>query len=299
MNILLTGATGYIGRLLKEELLKDEQVKLRLFVRDPSKLKIKDNHRVEVVQGDTFDRDTLAEAVKGIDVGYYLIHSMAGKGDYQLLDRISAENFRDACIDAGVKRIVYLGGLGVKATASKHLLSRLETGEKLSAKPSEIQTIWFRASVIIGAGSASFMIIKDLIQTLPIMLTPKWVTTKTQPIAVGDVIRYLSKAKDVEVEGDLIVDIGGEQLSFKEMLQKTAYVMGLNRLIIALPVLTPRLSSYWLIFITSASFQVASALIEGLKSETVIQNDHAQRYFPDIKPIGFEEAVQRTLNEKG
>ena len=298
MKILLTGATGYIGRQLKEKLLEEKDVSLRLYVRNAKKINDVDNPQIEVAQGDTFDREALKKAVHGIDTAYYLIHSMGEKDDYKVLDRVSAENFRDACIEAGVKRIIYLGGLGMKETASEHLLSRLETGELLSNRPDKIQTIWFRAAVIIGAGSASFIILRNLVEKLPVMTTPRWVSTKTQPIAVGDVISYLAKAKDIKVEGNLVVDIGSEQMSFKDMLLKTAKVMGLKRIIIPVPVLTPRLSSYWLILFSPVQFPIASALIEGLKSETIIQNDNAKRYFHDIKPVTFEEAVKLALKEK-
>jgi uncharacterized protein YbjT (DUF2867 family) len=158
-RILITGATGYIGRRLKNRLLEHPDYQLRLFVRNERKVRERVKQQVEIVAGDTFDKDALAKALKNIDVAFYLIHSMGADKDFKSLDRISAENFRDACIDAGVKKIVYLGGLGVKETASKHLLSRIETGEILSARPDEITTIWIRAGVIIGSGSASFEII--------------------------------------------------------------------------------------------------------------------------------------------
>ncbi|HLC15025.1 MAG TPA: NAD(P)H-binding protein [Thermodesulfovibrionia bacterium] len=298
MKILLTGATGYIGKLLKNKLLEDKDVTLRLYVRDVKKIRDVGHPQIEVVEGDTFDREALKKAVQGVDTAYYLIHSMGEKGDFKVLDRISAENFRDACIDAGVKRIIYLGGLGTKETASEHLLSRLETGEVLSGRPDSIQTIWFRAAVIIGAGSASFIILRSLVQKLPVMTTPKWVSTRTQPIAVSDVIRYLTKAKCLKVDDNLVVDIGSEQMSFKEMLHKTAKAMGLMRFIVPVPVLTPRLSSYWVILFSPVPFPVASALIEGLRSETVIQNDNAKRFFPDISPVPFDEAVRRAIAEK-
>jgi uncharacterized protein YbjT (DUF2867 family) len=297
MKILLTGATGYIGRRLKQELLKDDTISLRLFVRNANKIREHVRKKVEIVEGDTFDKDALKKATHGVDVAYYLIHSMGTKGDYKRLDRISAENFRDACIEGGVKKIIYLGGLGVKETASKHLLSRIETGEILSARPDDIQTIWFRAGVIIGSGSASFEIIRNLVQKLPVMITPKWVWTKTEPIAVTDILRYLKDAKDISVDGNLIVDIGSEIMSFRDMLLKTAKVMKLSRVLVPVPVLTPKLSSYWLILMTPIPFSIASALVEGLKSETVIQNDNARRYFPHITPFSYEEAVRNALRE--
>jgi uncharacterized protein YbjT (DUF2867 family) len=297
MNILLTGATGYIGSQLKEKLLQDENVRLRLFVRDANKVKSSVDSGVRVYEGSTFDKDSLQKALEGVDVAYYLIHSMGAKGDFEKLDRISAENFRDACIAKGVKRIIYLGGLGVKETASKHLLSRIETGEILSSQPERIQTLWFRAGIIIGSGSASFRIIHSLVRKLPLMITPRWVHTKTQPIAVRDVLEYIFLAKDLETKENLIIDIGTEEMSFKHMLERAARVMGLRRLLIPVPILSTRLSSYWLILFSPVSYRIARALVDGLKSETIIQNENARKYFPQVSPLSYEKAIQDALSE--
>lgn len=297
MNILLTGATGYIGRRLKDRLLDKPDCSLRLLVRNLDKVRPSVLNRVEIVEGDTFNTDALDKALAGIEVAYYLIHSMGSGKDYSDLDRLSAENFRDAAIRAGVKRIIYLGGLGVKETASKHLLSRIETGEILSARPNQIQTIWFRAGVIIGSGSASFEIIHNLVQKLPVMITPKWVKTRSQPIAVADVLSYLVAAADRQFPGNVTVDIGSAPMTFKEILQETAKVMGLKRLMIPVPVLSPGLSAYWLILLTPINFKVAAALVAGLKSETVVLNDNAQRFFPEIQPMPYRQAVEQALHE--
>ncbi len=297
MNILLTGATGYIGNLLKEKLLQDESVCLRLFVRNAAKVELPAGRKVEVCEGSTFDKDSLRKALKGMDVAYYLIHSMGAKGDFEELDRTSAENFREACIKARVKRIIYLGGLGRKETASKHLLSRIETGEILSSQPTRIQTIWFRAGIIIGTGSASFRIIHSLVRKLPLIVTPRWVHTRTQPIAVQNVLDYLFLAKDLKIQGNLMVDVGSERMSFKEMLERAAHVMGRRRLLIPVPVLSPRLSSYWLILFSPVSYRIARALVDGLKSETIIQNDNARLYFPQVTLLSYEKAVEAALSE--
>ena len=297
MKVLLTGATGYIGRRLKERLLEDESLQLRLFVRNERKIRDKHRDRVEIFEGSTFDRESLRKALEGIDIAYYLIHSMGTKGDFRELDRLSAENFLNACIDAKVQRIIYLGGLGRKDIASKHLLSRIETGEILSSRPESIQTIWFRAGIIIGSGSASFEIIRNLVQKLPMMITPRWVHTKTQPIGISDVLEYLFQAKDLDTKKNLVVDIGSNQMSFKEMLIRASDVMGFRRILIPVPLLTPRLSSYWLIIITPVSNRIAKALVEGLKSETVVQNDNAKRYFPKISLLSYEDAVKTALGE--
>jgi uncharacterized protein YbjT (DUF2867 family) len=297
MKVLLTGATGYIGRRLKTKLLKDESIQLRLFVRNAGKVRPEVRDKVEVFEGSTFDLNSLAKALEGIDVAYYLIHSMGARGDFEDLDRLSAKNFLDACVEARVKKIIYLGGLGRKETASKHLLSRIETGEILSSRPDLIPTIWLRAGIIIGSGSASFEIIRHLVQKLPLIIAPRWIHTKTQPISVMDVLEYLFQAKDLDTRRNLIVDIGSEQMSFKEMLLTASTVMGLKRYLIPVPVLTPRLSSYWLILITPVQYSIVRSLIQGLKSETIVQNDNARRYFPEISPLSYEKAVESALSE--
>jgi len=297
MKILLTGATGYIGRRLKEKLIAADTVQLRIFVRNASKVRDVVRDRLEVFEGDTFNVESLRKAFAGIDVAYYLIHSMGAKGDFEDLDRQSARNFLEACIAAGVNRIIYLGGLGQKQTASKHLMSRIETGEILSSQPDKIQTIWFRAGVVIGSGSASFEIIRHLVQKLPVMITPKWLHTKTQPISVRNVLEYLSLAKDIEIKDSLVVDIGAEELNFRGMLLGAARVMGLKRRLVPVPLLTPRLSSCWLLLMTPVPYRVARALVDGLKSETVILNENAQRYFPDVTPLSYEEAVREALSD--
>ncbi len=293
-TVLITGATGYIGRRLKHRLLANGNYNIRLFVRNRMKVQVSVVDLVEVFEGTTFESDSLLKALEGVDTAFYLIHSMGTKEDYSDLDRRSAENFRTACIASGVRRIIYLGGLGVKETASEHLLSRIETGEVLSAEADKIQTIWLRAGVIIGSGSASYEIVRNLIQKLPLMVTPLWVRTKTQPIGIEDVLSYLEDSITLEHEKDLIVDIGAERLSFQEMIKQAAKVSGLRRFLIPVPVLSPKLSSYWLILFTPVPYRLASALVEGLKSETVLQNDNARLHYPQINPLPFKEAVARS-----
>jgi uncharacterized protein YbjT (DUF2867 family) len=295
MSILITGATGYIGRRLTQRLLEDTDAKIRLFVRNIKKVPIEDTSRLEIFEGSTFDKESLHRALQEIDTAYYLIHSMGSQGDYARLDRMSAENFREACIASHVRRMIYLGGLGSEESASKHLQSRIETGKILSAKPESIQTLWFRAGIIIGSGSASFEIIRNLVQKLPVMVTPKWVTTKTQPISIDDVLEYLSQARNVDINENCVIDIGSDVMSFKEMLLKSAEVMDLKRWIFTVPVLTPRLSSYWLLFFTPVSFRIARNLIQGLKSETVVMNDNAKQHFAAINPMSFERSFGLAL----
>ncbi|MBM9538010.1 SDR family oxidoreductase [Desulfobulbus alkaliphilus] len=296
-NVLLTGATGYIGRRLEKVLREREDLRLRLLVRNTRKLTEKTRQHAEIIEGDSFSPETLRQALFEVDTAVYLIHSMGAERDFSQLDRESAEKFYNACLEQGVKRIVYLGGLGLRESASPHLASRLETGDILSSRPDRIRTIWLRAGVIIGSGSTSFEIIRHLVEKLPVMTTPKWVNTMTQPIGIEDVVAYLSAAISLDPPDNVVVDIGVAPISFQEMLQQTAEVMRLRRWIVPVPVLTPRLSSYWLTLMTPVPYRIGAALVEGLKSETLVQNDHAQRFFPQIQPQPFRETVQQALNE--
>jgi len=296
-KILLTGSTGYIGRRLKDRMIGDPQIRLRLLVRNQKKISENIKKRADVIEANTLDADSLKNVFKGIDTAYYLIHSMGSSGDFAGLDRKSATNFREACIRAGVKRIIYLGGLGTKDTASKHLRSRIETGEILSARPDRIQTLWFRAGIIIGSGSASFEIIRNIVQKLPLMITPRWVNTRTQPIGITDVLEYLHQAKDLNTSANLIIDIGSQVMSFKEMLLRASSAMGLKRYIIPVPVLSPRISSYWLILFTPVPYAIARSLVDGLKSETIAANSNARKFFPAISPLPYEKSVALALSE--
>ena len=246
--------------------------------------------------GNTFDTPSLRDALHGIDVAYYLIHSM-DSDNYRERDKQSAHNFLEACIAQGVKRIVYLGGLGDKKSASEHLLSRIEVGEILSSRPDAIQTLWFRAGVIIGSGSASFEIIRHLVEKLPFMITPKWVNTLCQPSAQKDVIEYLTQAALLKNHHSHVIDIGSEVLSYKQLLLGYAHATGLKRTLIPVPFFSPKLSSYWLTLMTPVPYSIASALIEGLKSEVLVQNSLATELFPLIKPIPYEEAVRCAIDE--
>ena len=295
MKILLTGSTGYIGRRLKQKLLLDENVQLKLLVRNKKSV-CELEKKVEIIEGDTFNKDALRIALKDVDTAYYLIHSLSNE-NYKDLDKISAQNFLDIANECGVKRIIYLGGLGVKNEhTSEHLLSRIETGEILSSNKN-VQSIWFRAGVIIGSGSASFEIIRNLTEKLPVMTTPKWVNTLAQPISIDDVLSYLQEAISIDTKKNLIVDIGSKALTYKEMMIGTANALGLKRIIIPLPFMSINISSYWLNLFTPVPFSVAKALIEGLKSEVTIQNDNAKKYFPNIVPISYEDSVRNAIKE--
>lgn len=296
MKVLLTGANGYIGRRLKNILKDQKDVELRIFVRNKNSFTKEASENFEVVEGDTFDKNALKKALCGVDTAYYLIHSL-NKENYKDLDKLSAQNFIDMAQECGVKRVIYLGGLGVKnSDTSKHLLSRIETGEILSSS-SSVQTIWVRAGVIIGSGSASFEIIRNLIEKLPIMITPKWVDTYAQPIAVDDVVSYLSSSLYLDYDKNLIVDIGAKKMMYKEMMLETAEALGLKRYLFAVPFMSINLSSYWLNLFTPVPFSVAKALIEGLKSEVTVQNENAEKYFENIVPMSYADAVKKAVLE--
>lgn len=252
---------------------------------------------VDIHEGSISDEKSLRKALTGIDTAFYLIHSMGSGKDYRELDRVSANTFRRMCVEAGVSRIIYLGGLGMRESASEHLLSRIETGEVLSAEPEKISTIWVRAGVIVGSGSASFEIIRNLCQKLPLMITPRWVRTRTEAIGVEDVLSYLEQSIELQCEQNLVVDIGSGETTFQKMMSEASEVMGLRRRLIPVPVLSPRLSSYWLILFTPIPYRLASALVEGLKSETVRENDHAATYYPEILPVSYRDSVAHALNE--
>lgn len=296
-KILVTGATGYIGRRLTHRLLADDAYDICLFVRNRRKVQAMVSEKVEIFEGDTFDPPSLEKALSGIDTAFYLIHSMGSDKDFRNLDVESAENFRKACIKCGVRRIVYLGGLGKKDSASKHLLSRIETGEVLSSEPDEIETVWLRAGVVVGSGSTSFEIVRNLCQKLPLMLTPKWVRTKTEAIGIEDVLSYLQQSVEIDMPPNLVVDLGSEEISFQQMVTQAAKVMGLQRFLFPVPVLSPRLSSYWLILFTPVPYRIAASLVEGLKSETIRENENAAKYFPAIKPASYQESVAQALSE--
>ncbi|UOD33738.1 SDR family oxidoreductase [Deferribacteraceae bacterium V6Fe1] len=295
MKILLTGVTGFVGRRLAEELLL-ENVEINLLVRNSLKLEDKFNKSCNVFQGDTFNIEILEKALEGVDTAIYLIHMMGSDKDYLEAEKRSAENFIKACEKQSVKRVIYLGGLGNKDNLSVHLKSRYITGEILSSSE-KVTCIWLRAGVIIGSGSASFEIVRSLVEKLPVMVAPKWVNTLTSPIYIGDVIKYLKAATLSIYYKTIQVDIGMPPMTFKDMVLKTANVMGLKRYIVSVPLLTPRLSSYWLILFSPVNFDIAKELVMGLKHESVLENDNAKKIFPDIKITEFEEAVKLSIDE--
>ncbi len=293
MRILVVGASGYIGSRLVPRLQADGH-DLTLMSRDVRPLadRFPDTR---LVAADLLDPATLGPALDGIEVAYYLAHSMgAGERGFAERDRLAAGNFARAAARAGIARIVYLGGLGEDdGDLSTHLSSRQETGAELAAHG--VPVTEFRAAVIIGSGSASFEILRHLTERLPVMVTPKWVRTRCQPIAIADIREYLVAALDhPEVVG--VVEVGGPDiLSYGEMMREYARLRGLRRLMIPVPVLTPRLSSYWVSLVTPVPSGIARPLVEGLRNEVVVHDPGPARAF-GITPIPYVEALQRAID---
>lgn len=292
-RVLLTGATGYVGgRLLP--LLEERGVQVRCLARKPENLAERIGEDTEVVAGDVLDRESLEQALSGIDTAYYLVHSMGSTGSFEAQDREAAENFGAAAEKAGVRRIVYLGGLGESSDdLSPHLRSRQEVGEVLSSFRSQV--IEFRASIVIGSGSLSFELVRALVQRLPVMICPKWVSVRAQPIAIEDLLEYLLAALDWPGTTSRVFEIGGpDQVSYGEIMKEYARQRGLRRWFVSVPVLTPRLSSLWLGLVTPVYARVGRKLIDSLRNQTIVRDESALTEFA-IKPRGLRESIDRAF----
>lgn len=293
VTLLLTGATGYVGgRLLTALEARGEDV--RCLARHPANLESRVSPRTRVVAGDVLDRASLDIALQGIHVAYYLVHSMGEASGFEDSEALGAQNFGAAALAAGVARIVYLGGLGDDRSAlSPHLRSRHAVGRIL--RESGVPTLELRASIVIGSGSLSFEMIRALCEHLPVMVTPRWVSVLAQPIAIQDLVDYLVQARDVPIDGSTVVEIGGaDRLSYAALMQEYARQRGLSRLMIPVPVLTPRLSSLWLGLVTPLYARVGRKLVESMKHPTVVQGDLALRLFR-VRPRGAAAAVRAAL----
>ena len=294
--VLLTGATGYIGgRLLQA--LEDSSVRVRCLARHPEFLQSRVAAGVEVVKGDCLDQASLLPALAGVHTAYYLVHSMGASGKFEEEDRKAALNFAIVSRQQGVRRIIYLGGLGAQEQAlSAHLRSRQEVADIL--RSSEVPTIEFRASIVIGSGSLSFEMIRALVQRLPVMICPRWVNVKAQPIAVEDVIAYLIDGLELPGEQSSIFEIGGsDQVSYGEIMQEYARQCELRRWMIPVPVLTPRLSSLWLGLVTPIYARVGRKLVDSMRHPTLVRDKSALAVF-NVKPKGLKEAIERGLRNE-
>lgn len=276
-------------------LLERMPIQLRCLARNPEKLRPQVQQATQVVPGDVLAPPSLAEALQGVHTAYYLVHLMSGSGDFEEQDREAARNFAAAARQAGVARIIYLGGLGddEDPKLSPHLRSRHEVGQIL--RESGVETIEFRAGMVIGAGSLSYQLMKSLTDRLPVMLCPRWLATPTQPIAIDDVLAYLLAAKDLPRGESRIYEIGSpDVVTYGDLIREYARQRGLRRLLIFVPVLTPYLSGLWLALVTPATYEVGRHLIEGLKNPTVVQDNKALAAFP-IRPMGVKEALRRAI----
>jgi uncharacterized protein YbjT (DUF2867 family) len=292
--VLLTGASGYIGgRLLP--LLERQPVVLRCLARTPDKLRPLVRESTQVVQGDVLDAPSLEAALHGVHTAYYLVHLMTDSDDFESEDRQAANNFAEAAKQAGVRRIIYLGGLGDDAdpSLSPHLRSRHEVGTILRA--SGVEVVEFRAGMVVGAGSLSYELLKSLTDRLPVMICPRWLTTATQPIAVDDVAAYLLAARELPAGESRLFEIGGaEVVTYADLIREYARQTGLRRWLIFVPVLTPYLSGLWLALVTPAAYEVGRHLIEGLRNPTVVRRPTALEVFP-LRPMGVKEAISRAI----
>jgi uncharacterized protein YbjT (DUF2867 family) len=293
--IAVAGSTGYIGGLLCQRLCEEGQA-VRALARHPQRAEGLREAGCEVRRADALEPETLRPALQGAEVAYYLVHSMGrgAEGDFAERDHRAAENFARAAADAGVKRIAYLGGLG---EGSKHLDSRHATAETLRA--GEVPVSYFRAAAVIGAGSESFRTVFYLVRRLPAMVTPRWVTTRTQPIAIADAVSYLAAASDLTLPADREIQIGGPDVTtYGGMIDALAHALGRRRPFrITVPILSPRLSSHWIGLVTPVDAGVAKPLIEGLATETVVGDASGMELLRDIAGIRLEDALRQAVAE--
>jgi uncharacterized protein YbjT (DUF2867 family) len=297
--ILLTGATGYVGgRLLR--VFEEQRARVRCLARRPQFLRTRAGERTEVVKGDVLDRISLDRALAGVDTAYYLVHAMGSRGSFEEEDRRGALNFGRAAAGAGCRRIVYLGGLGDDRSGgealSPHLRSRHEVGSLL--RESGVSVIELRASIVLGSGSLSFELIRALVERLPVMVTPRWVSVPAQPIAIDDLLEYLVAAAGIAVEGSPIVEVGGaDVVSYGDLMREYARQRGLRRLMVPVPVLTPRLSSLWLGLVTPVFARIGRKLIDSIRHPTVVRDPAAAELFR-IHPVGVREAMARAIRNE-
>ena len=303
-RVLILGATGFIGKRLVSK-LSEEHIKMRILARTPSRAQdiIPKGADAEIVQGDVTNKDSMESALKGIHSAFYLVHSMGGKSllkktEFAEKDKAAANNFKSSADKTGLKRVIYLGGLGEKGEGlSEHLQSRANVG-KILASGKAAATI-LRAAVIIGAGGASYEMLRYLVERLPIMTCPKWIKTRIQPIAVQDVVQYLAGCLNTPATSGQTFDIGGPDImTYKSMMEKYAEARGLaKRIIIDLPFITPSLSAYWVDLVTPIPSGIAHPLIEGMKNE-VICKDNRIDDFVFINKTSFNDAVKFAFSEE-
>ena len=292
-RVLVLGASGYVGTHLVPRLVERGH-QVRAASRRRETLEARGWDDVEIVAADVLDEGSLGPALEGVEVAYYLVHSMAAGRDFAKLDRAGAEHFREAAASAGVRRIIYLGGLQPPEAASPHLASRRETGEVLRGGAVPVTEI--RAGVVVGPGSAAFEVIRDLVYHLPVMVTPRWVRSRSQPIALDDLLEYLVRVPDLaETSGRTYDAVGPETLTYQDLLHQFARVVGRRMWVVPVPVQSPRLSSYWLDLVTAVPASVARPLVDGLKHDLLsAQPDELRKAIP-IELHTYEQAARAAL----
>lgn len=295
--ILVTGATGYIGGRLVPRLL-EQGYRVRCLVRDPARLQGRSwQEQVEIAAGDVLKPESLATAMEGVNTAYYLVHSMGTGSDFHQRDLRAASYFSEAARTAGVERIIYLGALAEPTPIlSEHLLSRQQTAESL--RSAGVPVTEFQAGVIVGSGGLSFEMIRYLTERVPVMICPRWVYTRTQPIGIREVLDYLIAALAVKESCGRIIEIGGSDIvTYGEMMIIYAEARGLKRWMLPIPVLTPRLSSYWVNLVTPIPAAIARPLIEGLRNESIVRDNAAAKLFPHIQTVSYRTSVGRALEK--
>lgn len=293
--ILLTGCTGYVGGRLRR-VLEERGYSLRCLARQPQRLDCFVSATTTVVEGDVLKPETLERAFEGVDTAFYLIHSMGADEDFEHHDREGAKNFARAARRAGVKRIIYLGGLAHGDGLSPHLRSRHEVGELL--RESGATVVELRASIVLGSGSLSFEMIRSLVERLPIMITPRWVEVKAQPIAIDDLLDYLVGAMEAPLKESRVFEIGGaDRISYGDLMREYARQRGLRRIMIRVPVLSPRLSSLWLGLVTPIYARVGRKLIASIKNASVVHDEASLEFF-SVKPRSMREAVEAAMRNE-
>lgn len=293
--VLVTGASGYVGGRLVPA-LEEKGERVRCLARNPGYLAGRFSPDIRIIAGDVLDPDSLETALEGVDTAYYMVHSMGSGDNFEEQDRIGARNFARVARQHGVRRIIYLGGLVGDGELSSHLASRREVGGILASEGP--LTLEFRASIIIGSGSLSFELLRSLVDRLPLMVTPSWVRTLTQPIAIEDVIAYLVHGLDLELQDSAVFEIAGpDQVTYGELMQEYARQIGARRFMIPVPVLSPNLSSLWLGLVTPLYARVGRKLVDGLRNETIVRDKAALKRFP-VNPLGVRQAIDRALKQE-